>query len=271
MSLSYRLRQHVKRPLRRRFPALFALALAGWHGSLGRRRSQGGKPLPRVLLERTKGKVAHGPFAGLAYHGRSIGSVSAAKLVGSYEVELHGLLAGLAERDFEVIVDVGCAEGYYAVGLARAFPSARVVAVDPLAPARRACARLAEDNGVADRLVTAAWASPARLQRWCRGRCLLLLDCEGAEEGILRPERAPALAGCVILVELHDFLDGGLSERVLARFRGSHRCTLVEQQPRDPAAWPVLEGLKPDFARRLLDEKRPRALRWALLEPLAAS
>lgn len=271
MSLFFGLRQRLKRPLRRHAPALFALALAAWQGLAGQRADAAGPaPLPALLLERASGRVAHGPFAGMRYDGQALGSVSAAKLVGSYESELHGVLDRLSTERFERIVDVGCAEGYYAVGLALKFPAADVVAVDPLGTARRACARLAQANGVAGRLRLAAWASPARLQRWCRGRCLLLVDCEGAEEGILRPARAPALSACVILVELHDFLDPGLTGRLCARFRDSHRCTLIEQQARDPARWPVLAGLDAGLAARLLDEKRPQNLRWALFEPRTA-
>ncbi len=271
MGLAYRLRQHAKRPLRRHAPGLYARALALWsglHPDAGAASGEAGPPA--ALSARAGEQVAHGPFAGLRYRGASVGSVSAAKLVGSYEAELHPLFREIAGQGFERIVDVGCAEGFYAVGLARLLPQARVIAVDPLAAARAACRRLAEDNGVADRLELHGAADAGALRRWCRGRCLLLLDCEGAEEGLLRPKRVPGLAGCHILVELHDFVDPGLSDRVLPRFRDTHRCTLVAQQPREAADWPVLEGLEPALAARLLDERRPRDLQWAWLTPRAA-
>ena len=43
------------------------------------------------------------------------------KLLGFYEKELQKVIKNLIKRDCEIAVDVGCAEGYYTVGLARVF------------------------------------------------------------------------------------------------------------------------------------------------------
>ena len=43
------------------------------------------------------------------------------KLLGFYEKELQKVIKNLIKRDCEIVVDVGCAEGYYTVGLARVF------------------------------------------------------------------------------------------------------------------------------------------------------
>jgi hypothetical protein len=63
-------------------------------------------------------RVAGGPFQGLHYpHRRSVGSAPLPKLLGSYESELHAALEQLLTEEHETVVDIGCAEGYYAVGL----------------------------------------------------------------------------------------------------------------------------------------------------------
>src|SRR5262245_46881839 len=68
--------------------------------------------------ERVAGEVViRGPFAGLRYPARRIDSL--AKRVGAYEHELHGWFeAALAARPAR-FVDIGAADGFYAVGVAR--------------------------------------------------------------------------------------------------------------------------------------------------------
>ena len=97
--------------------------------------------------------VRHGPFAGMRYPAaESVGSALFPKLLGSYEQELHPWVERLCHNHYTEVVDVGCAEGYYAVGLALRLPGARVYAFDVSPHAMRRCADMARLNGVLDRV-----------------------------------------------------------------------------------------------------------------------
>jgi methylase of polypeptide subunit release factors len=50
------------------------------------------------------------------------------------------------------VIDIGAAEGYYAIGFARRLPAARVIASDLDPVARLLCWLLARRNGVGDRV-----------------------------------------------------------------------------------------------------------------------
>ena len=67
-------------------------------------------------------RVLQGPFAGMNYLNRSHNSEFVPKLLGSYEAELSEVLEQIIAHDYRLIVDVGFAERYYAVGLARRCP-----------------------------------------------------------------------------------------------------------------------------------------------------
>ena len=56
-----------------------------------------------------RGRLRHGPFRGMRYVSASIGSSYGAKLLGTYECELRGLLDALSAREFRTIVNVGAA------------------------------------------------------------------------------------------------------------------------------------------------------------------
>src|SRR5262249_2338225 len=104
--------------------------------------------------------VLGGPFAGMEYlAGTSEGALTP-RLLGVYESELHPHLEAFAAADLDCVIDVGCAEGYYAVGLARMMPEVTVYAYDISEVARDACADLARRNGVQDRVVIGGEFAP---------------------------------------------------------------------------------------------------------------
>src|SRR5262245_60848059 len=92
--------------------------------------------------------VRRGPFAGMKYPSVArLGSACFPKLLGVYERELHPILNSIKDRRYTEILNIGCAEGYYAVGLAMWNPSAKVLAFD-IDPRQTAfCADLAALNG----------------------------------------------------------------------------------------------------------------------------
>jgi hypothetical protein len=217
-------------------------------------------------------RVATGPFAGMRYINNAHGSRLIPKLVGSYEAELHEVIQRVIDHAPPVVIDVGCAEGYYAVGFARALPDANVIAFDISEPARTLCAELARANGVADRVSIEGRCDCATLHRLPLTGAFLLVDCEGHELEMLRPDLVPGLAHTTMLVELHDCFVPGLSAQLLARFTRTHRINLFPLQGRDPDDYPMLRGLKPPDRIRAVDEDRringePIEQQWALLEP----
>src|SRR6185503_17662417 len=84
---------------------------------------------PRVASA-TDLRVAGGLFAGMRLLSRASEGCLIPKLLGCYEAPLQPQLRRLIAAGYDVVLNVGCAEGYYAVGLARLLPSAAVLAFD---------------------------------------------------------------------------------------------------------------------------------------------
>ena len=92
------------------------------------------------LSELQKLEVLNGPFKGMKYpEFLSLGSTLIPKLIGSYEAELHPIIDEIIACGYEEIWDVGCAEGYYAVGLALMSPTSKIRAYDIDIHSRKAC------------------------------------------------------------------------------------------------------------------------------------
>ncbi|MCC7273299.1 MAG: hypothetical protein IT561_11585 [Alphaproteobacteria bacterium] len=202
------------------------------------------------LLEDFRGVVQAGPFAGLSGMDQVLEGCHVPKLLGSYERELHGVVERIVATPYDVVVNVGCAEGYYAVGLARRMPRARFYTFDTNEAAQAACARVAQMNGVADRMRIAGTLAGADFAALRDGRTLVVCDIEGAEGELLDPAAHPALAGMDVLVECHDCFIPGMAATIAARFAPTH--AVERHEPRQlPFDLPAAFARVPELDRLL--------------------
>jgi len=111
-------------------------------------------------------------------------------------------------------------------------PNAVVHAHDIDEAARTACAELAAKNGVADRVRIGGAFAPEDFEAFTGQRVLVMVDAEGAELEVLRPDLAPALAQMRLIVETHDIYRPGALKEMIRRFGPTHQLTLVRQQPK---------------------------------------
>ncbi len=195
--------------------------------------------LALTFMARSGKVVAGGPFAGMAYVSAATEGALIARLLGVYESELHPHFEAFIAEGLDCVIDAGCAEGYYAVGLARRMPDTMVYAFDILEVARTTCAGMAADNGVAERVIVGGEFQPEDFQRFAGQRALVLVDAEGAEVDILDPVRGPALAGMNIIVETHDLYRAGALATLMERFSATHDIQRVDQNFKsyDQPAW----------------------------------
>ena len=217
--------------------------------------------------------VQHGPFRGLVYPAAEAhGSVLFPKLLGSYERELHAVFDEILTGPLTAIVDIGCAEGYYAVGLAIRSRQTPVFAFDTDARAREACRRMAAINDV-DALVTIGEeCSAATLTHLTLGgHALVVSDCEGAERWIFTESVAEALRPHHLVIELHDFLEPGTSELLAKRLGRTHSIRQVEALDDDSRVAQYRYAELAPFTDRqrwqLLREGRPAAMSWLVCDP----
>jgi precorrin-6B methylase 2 len=196
---------------------------------LGRWRSQ---MLANTHLKLHGPRIFGGPFAGMEYVSSATEGALVPRLIGTYESELHPHLARFAAEGLDCVVDVGCAEGYYAVGLARLMPEVTVYAYDIDERARTACAELAAKNGVTERVIIGGEFKPDGFEAFAGRRVLVMVDAEGAELDILQPALSPSLAGMNIIVETHDIYRKDALATLMARFSPTHDILKVTQQPK---------------------------------------
>jgi hypothetical protein len=238
------MRRILKRTLQALLPAAqYAAAQAVYNRRLIQRYEQrsGLADLNQRYEARWGRTVRRGPFQGMAYTPLTTRRHVTQRLIGCYECELHDIVGEMIRRGYRRGVDVGCAEGYYAVGFARALPGCVIEAFDTDPWARRACRRLAEANGVADRVRVKGYCSTPWLRANAPKGGFVISDCEGFERALFNAETAFAYRGVDLLVELHDRTPQADDPMAMA-MRDSHEVTIVLSAGRDPAVYEETSG-----------------------------
>ena len=252
--------QHIpmlKNILKRAFPNLYrSLSMRFGHPARHIR-------VAKAILEKYGQKVNEGPFTGMVYCSTAAGSAYTPKILGTYELEIRSWIEEVIEDDYSTIIDLGCAEGYYAVGLAMRCPNATVYAFDGDPEARAACQELATLNGVEDRVKIGGYCEPEILKGLPLDKAMLICDVEGYEVKLLDPASIPVLATIEIIVELHEQLAPGSTALILGRFAPTHEVTLQDALARDPKMHPRVQFLSPAEQELALTESRAPGQQFA--------
>jgi hypothetical protein len=183
--------------------------------------------IANTIIARDGAVVQSGPFKGMRYVETQTEGGLAPRLLGTYEAELHPHIVRLIESGLDHIVDIGCAEGYYAVGFALAAPASAIHAFDISEKARQACRELASRNGVVDRINLGEEFKGEDFSFFADYKTLVFIDAEGAEDALIDPELYPALRRLHMIVETHPGIRPGVTERIQRRFAESHHVELL--------------------------------------------
>jgi len=228
-------------------------------------RSQGVLDLAVKVAERFDYKVQAGPFQGMHYTKDAVLTRhSTPALLGCYESQLYPCLME-AVRRAETIIDIGCAEGYFAVGLAR-LTGRPVRAFDADPNERKVVSDMAALNGVSQLLTISEWCSPETLIDLVRGkRALVFCDIDGGEFALFTAEVVQALRECDVIIELHGSTQQ--NDEFVHRF-GGRAMTLVDH-PKEAAGADQLAFLGEDAERMATEYRDPQ--QWLVMASEAIS
>jgi len=222
-------------------------------------------------------EVLNGPFKGMKYPElNSVGSTLYPKLLGSYEMELHKQVEDLISNNYSEIIDVGCAEGYYAVGMAMRCKTAHVYAFDINEKARQQCKEMALLNGVDQRVFVKTEFTPEKLLNFkFSGKGLIICDCEGFEKTLFNTSNISNLKNCDVLIETHDLIDIEISTYLKDLFKNTHNIISVyskdDIQKALDAEFSELDKLNLNSKLEILKENRKAIMEWLICKPKTAS
>jgi Ribosomal protein L11 methyltransferase (PrmA) len=214
--------------------------------------------------------VLHGPFGGMKYPSlSSVGSVVYPKLIGSYERELHGIIDAFILNHYTEVMDIGCAEGYYAVGLGLKLNNAKIYAYDTDETARKLCYDMAKLNGIEKKVTIKKTCTAEELAEFnFSGRGLVVCDCEGFEKYLFNEGNISNLKKCDLLIETHDFLDLSISGDLVRLFNNTHHIQIIKSiddiEKAKTYVYDETNNLTLDQKMSLYRECRPAIMEWLI-------
>jgi len=223
-----------------------------------------------LVRRRTGMVVPTGPFAGMRLEPSW---PDLPEILGIYEQELWRVVRSLPGFPLARIVNVGAARGYYAVGLARLLPRARVIAFETEDTTRAVLCRTAALNQVEARIEARGTCTPRELAAALAepGLSLVLCDVEGYERALLDPAAVPGLRQSLVLVELHEHLAPGITAEIRRRFGDSHEVLEIWQTDRTAEDFPYsdwyLRLLPKRYRQWAVDEGRGVRMNWFWMVP----
>src|SRR6516162_9920644 len=209
--------------------------------------------------------VRHGPFAGMRYAPITSSSLLSPKVIGSYESPIYQWITEAIAHNYQKILNIGCGEGYYAVGFALKSEATHVYAYDSNERAREKVATIAKLNGITDNLHIQGQCTMDELQREVTSGTLILCDIEGGELDLFRPDLVPRLSEADLIIETHDSWRPGVTETLTDRFLPSHGIEIIYHCAKTAKAFPGLGTIPIKEHAFLLEEGRPRNQRWMRL------
>lgn len=229
----------------------------------------------KKVIEKILGEtVVSGPFKNMVYPALiSHGSVIYPKILGTYESELHEVIRSLPIADYDVIIDIGCAEGYYAVGFGLLNSKASIFAYDIDYGARQRCRMMADENGIGERMLIGQYFNSNDLKTINPSlRTLIICDCEGYERHLFNDDNIGFLQNSDLIIETHDCFDIGVSLYLKNLFKHSHKLRSVfSVDDIQKALTYQIEAISSlDLLTKLeaLRENRSTIMEWVVFEKL---
>ncbi len=225
--------------------------------------------LTKIIFERTSGEVYQGPFKGMKILPKWAwgDGDTAGKLLGLYECELFEHIEQEIKKNPDLIINVGCAEGFYGIGLGKR-TNAQVVLID----VSNELLAIARENASVNKVNKIQFNSNSSIETLNNylnkfSRPFIFMDCEGFEEELLFPEQMPALSHTSLIVESHDCFRPGITNRIIERFANTHDIKLITQGSKNPYS-SITHDLS-DYDKVLLCcEGRPSTASWLYMVPL---
>lgn len=214
--------------------------------------------------------ICNGPFKGLKFSSTaSLASSSYAKLLGSYESEIHPFINNVLQKKYGMVINIGCDDGYYALGFAKFMPGTPVKAYDINKAALMKAGDLSVENELQHQISFLGGFFNSDIEKLDEHlKTLFIVDCEGEEISIFTKLNVHKLINADLIIELHINLYPELEDYFRDIFTATHQIKIVNSLDDHLKAlqysYPQINGLDYEL-RRFITQEREVFMQWMLL------
>jgi len=227
-----------------------------------------------VLKERHNYKVAYGAFKGMILS-RDVWWSKYDRItqtLGIYEEHVLNRLIFFSTQGAQRFIDIGAADGYFAVGMAYSKIYSEVYAFEISSKGQEKIISNASRNLCSEAVHVFGEASITSLEKLINNetKSTVLIDIEGAEYNLLSNEMLSLLSGNYVICELHPWLiENGeeLQNELLNRVSQIFNFELISRESYSPNLFPEFDDLSDEERLVAVGEGRAKNMKWLVLTP----
>lgn len=209
----------------------------------------------KIFNEYLDGKleIQFGPFKGLKYPAlKSITSSLIPKFIGTYESEIYeDLELFLKTNSYDIIIDIGAADGYYAAGLAMRSPQTQVIGYDANPASIKFCEEMKQINKLNNLDMRGVFLESS-MNDFADKRVLLICDIDGFEYDLFsNSDFLECIKNFDIIVETHDYVNPQITTIIPKALKSTHNFKIIPFKPNKLTELP-----KELFSRASFAEKK---------------
>lgn len=231
--------------------------------------------LGRRIYEEASGSVLYGDFKGLKlvshrWGARDLGSI----MLGEYERNIVEYI-NKVDASRTTFVDVGAADGFYAVGLLHNGRMERSICYESSEDGRRSIGVNARANGVQNAISIRGTASKLFAEELLKElgdelkNSVFLFDIEGGEFDLLTNDNLEILQNSILIIELHK--EAGDYESKVANLylngKDTHKIHTIKRNGANPFQFKELENWPDEDRQIVFSEGRRYSMTWIALHP----
>ena len=238
------------------------------HGTVRGSRDVAINAINYLITRYSRNRIISGPFSGVVRGNGSIHGAAMAKLLGTYECELHNIMNKLSGYEWRKIINVGAGDGYYVIGTASKWKVDKVISYEMLSRGRDIIAESATINHIKNINNLGACEEKNLFENAeADSFDLLIMDVEGAELKLLSERVIERLKNSVLIIEAHDFVYPGCTEEIIHRLHRHHRVKIISSRERKANEFPLHLPVPKYFKKVLMCEGRPEVMNWVVAAP----
>ncbi len=193
------------------------------------------------------------------------------QILGSYEEHIIHLLKEFSGDRYSQFIDIGAADGFFAVGVVRSQIYSNSIAFEISEKGRETIKRCAKLNNVSTDVEVKGLADLESLHEAVSNKSsVVMIDIEGGEYDLLSGEVLAVLKECCVICELHPWLipDGDQKqEKLINACENLFETRVIRRNSYDPNKIARLNCYSDEQRLLAMGEGRHRNMNWLVLTP----
>ena len=217
------------------------------------------------IFEKFNGVVQDGIFKNLKFKINRLGLHS--KILGIYENQLQMYIKDAINKKPNLIINIGCGDGYYGLGIANILKESKCILVDT----NKSELQSAEQNAQANNLLNVEFKlniEDEEINELCSSndKSFIIIDAEGWEINLLDHEKFNQFQNASLLIECHDFIHKNITNNLINKFLFSHKIFVIDDCKKS-IMFDFLDFLTLEDKLFIQSEGRPTAMKWLYMSP----